>query len=89
MSGSIRKSKMVSFRLSPADYLRFREICATRGVDSISNLARMAMENFAASENQPDPLASQIRDLRGQIQSLALEVDRLARTVEVRKAAKV
>jgi hypothetical protein len=88
MTASIRKSKMVSFRLSPADYLRFREICAERGVHSISNLARLAMENFAASEDQPDPLASQISDLRGQIQSLALELDRIARIVEVRKAAR-
>lgn len=77
---------MVSFRLSPADYLRFREICTERGVQSISDLARIAMENFAASESAPDPIASQLRDLRGQIQSLSRELDRIAEIVEIRKA---
>jgi len=87
MAVSIRKSKMVSFRLSPADYLRFREICSSRGVHSISDLARIAMESFAASEDQPDTLSSELRDLRSQVRSIALELDRISQVVEARKAA--
>jgi hypothetical protein len=87
MGVSIRKSKMVSFRLAPADYIRFREICATRGVQSISDLARLAMENFAASESRADPLSSELRDLRTQIRSMELELDRISQIVESRKVA--
>jgi hypothetical protein len=78
---------MVSFRLSQADYLRFREICEARGVQSLSDLARIAMESFAASEDRPDSISSDIRDLRSQIRSLTLELDRIARLVETSKAA--
>ena len=82
----VRKSKMVSFRLSPAEYLRFREICATRGVDSLSDLARIAMESFAANKGRPDPISSELNDLRGQVRSLSLELDRIAHLVEARES---
>jgi hypothetical protein len=83
----VRKSKMVSFRLSPAEYLRFREICAARGVDSLSDLARIAMENFAASKERPDPISSELSDLRSQVRSLTIELDRIAHLVEARESA--
>ncbi len=87
MGASVRKSKMVSFRLAPADYLRFREICTARGVDSMSDLARIAMESFATSEARPDSISSEIRDLRSQVRSLTLELDRISQLVEARKSA--
>ena len=78
---------MVSFRLSPADYLRFREICVGRGVDSISHLARIAMESFAASKERPDLISSELSDLRSQVRSLTVELDRIAQIVEAQKGA--
>jgi hypothetical protein len=84
MSISLRKSKMVSFRLSPADYLRFREICTVRGVHSISDLARIAMNSFAATAEQPGSISSEIRDLRSQVNSLTVELDRISQLVEAR-----
>jgi hypothetical protein len=89
MSATFRKSKMVSFRLSPADYDRLREICTVRGVQSISDLARSALESFAASGHQPDPLSSELRGLYDQVRSLTLELDRISQIVESRKAAGV
>ena len=79
-----RKSKMVNFRMSTADYERFREICAARGLRSISELARSAMESFADSAAVDDsgPLYPELRNLRMQVRTLALEVDRLAALVE-------
>jgi hypothetical protein len=86
MGVAVRKSKMVSFRLSPADYLRFRAICEQRGVDSLSDLARLAMERFAASKDQPDSVSSELLDLRSQVRSLSVELDRIAHLVEDRKS---
>jgi len=89
MGVTVRKSKMVSFRLAPADYVRFREICEARGVESMSDLARIAMECFAKSELRPDPISSELRDLRSQVRSLTLELDRISQLVETRKSASV
>jgi hypothetical protein len=87
MGVSVRKSKMVSFRLSPSDYLRFREVCAARGVHSISDLARIAMDSFASSQSSPDPMSSEIRDLRSQVRAIENELDRLSQLVEAGKSA--
>lgn len=89
MAAAFRKSKMVSFRLSPADYVRFREVCSSRGVASISDLARIAMESFASTEYHPDSLSSEIQSLRSQVRTITLELDRIAHLVESRRAASI
>jgi hypothetical protein len=79
---------MVSFRLSPAEYTRFRQVCAVKGVRSISDLARVAMTMVASEEVEIDPLCDQVHEIRMQVQSLTLELDRISNVVEARKAAR-
>jgi hypothetical protein len=85
---SLKRSKMVSFRLSPEEYTRFREVCTKKGVRSISDLARVAMTIIASEEVEIDPLSDQVRDIRRQVQSLSIELDRISDVVESRKAAR-
>lgn len=85
---SLKRSKMVSFRLSPAEYSRFRQICVAKGVRSISDLARVAMTRVASEEVEIDPLSDQVKEIRMQVQSISLELDRLSLAVETRKAEK-
>jgi predicted DNA-binding protein len=86
MSLALRKSKMVSFRLSLEEYQRFRALCASQGVRSLSDLARTAMQKLVATENDADPLSLEVQDLRIQVRSLSQELDRLSEVVEARRA---
>src|SRR5580704_12369903 len=85
---SLKRSKMVSFRLSPEEYTRFREVCTQKGVRSISDLARVAMTIIASKEVEIDPLSDQVRDIRKQVQTISIELDRISDVVEARKAAR-
>jgi hypothetical protein len=73
---------MISFRLTPAEYQRFQEMCTTRGLHSISDLARTAVQKLIASEHNADPLAYEVRDLRQQVRSLSLALDRISQRVD-------
>ncbi len=85
---SLKRSKMVSFRLSPAEYTRFRQVCVAKGVRSISDLARVAMTMVASQEVEIDPLSDQIQEIRMQVQSISLELERISNVVDARKAAR-
>jgi hypothetical protein len=76
MSPSIRRSKMISFRLSPEEYRSLQNACAAKGVRSISDLARAAMQNLIFAE--PVVLSDEVRDLKDRVQMLSAELDRLA-----------
>lgn len=84
MSSLIRKTKMISFRLSPEEYLRLRETCELQGVRSLSDLARTAMQELIASGWQPVPLSDEVRDLRNRVRTLSLQLDQLATVVRAR-----
>lgn len=85
MSTLIRKSKMISFRLSPEEYQRLRETCELQGVRSLSDLARTAMQELIASGWQPAPLSDEVRDLRNRVRTLSLQMDRLSTIVHSRQ----
>ncbi len=72
-----RKTKMVSFRLSPEEYLRFREACTNHGVRSVSELARTAMQSLVSMEGIPVSLQDQVKELRDRLAQLSGEVQRL------------
>ena len=80
-----RKSKMVSFRLSPDEYRMYRDACELHGIETISELARKAMQQLAASVNgsgvAPGTLDEQVRDLRQRITHLQEEVNQLSMRV--------
>ena len=85
MSLLIRRSKMISFRLSPEEYQTLQSACLTQGVRSISDLARTAMQRVIAPTSQGDPLAEEVRDLRDRVRKLSFELNRLSRLVEARQ----
>ncbi len=84
MALAFRKSRMISFRLTPAEYQRFQEICATQGLRSISDLARTAVQKLIAVEDRKDPLTYEVSDLRKQVQSLSLALDRISHRIDGR-----
>ncbi len=77
-----RKSKMVSFRLSPEEYRQLRDACITQGIRSVSELARTAMQGLMVSTGEAVPLHLQIQELRNRVTVLAEQIDHLARQVE-------
>ena len=85
---SLKRSKMVSFRLSPAEYSRFRQVCAANGLRNISDLARAAMTMVASQELEIDPLSEQVREIRMQVQSINMELERISTAMEARKVAR-
>ncbi len=91
MTSSKRKSKMISFRLSPEEYAILLQACEQRGIRSISELARTAMYHWIADTspnngnghaNGSAVVGEQVRDLRDRVKSISAELDRLVRSVE-------
>jgi|CZKS01.1.fsa_nt_gi hypothetical protein len=81
MNLTIRKSKMISFRLSPEEYQTLKDTCELQGVRSISDLARTAMQKLIASGWHPVPLSDEVRDLRNRVRMLSLQLDQLSTAV--------
>jgi hypothetical protein len=81
MNLTIRKSKMISFRLSPEEYQTLKDTCELQGVRSISDLARTAMQTLIASGWRPVPLSDEVRDLRNRVRMLSLQLDQLSTDV--------
>ena len=78
MDGSLRRSRMVSFRLSPEEYARLQAVCSAQGIRSLSDLARTAMQRLI--EHPSD----EIGELRMQMKSLTSELERISRVLESR-----
>lgn len=86
MSLMIRRSKMISFRLSPEEYQTLQEACLTRGVRSISDLARTAMHKLITPNGQSDPLSGDVRDLQDKVRAISFELNRISKLVEARQS---
>jgi hypothetical protein len=82
LSTLIRKSKMISFRLSPEEYQRLRDTCELQGIRSLSDLARTAMQELIASGWQPVPLSDEVRELRNRVRTLSLQMDHLSHKLD-------
>jgi hypothetical protein len=71
---------MISFRLTMGEYKRFRELCFTHGVRSVSELARaaihMLLEQSARVPQQS--LESRVAAIEGRLHMLSLEIKRLS-----------
>ncbi len=76
MDGSLRRSRMVSFRLSPEEYARLQTVCSSQGIRSLSDLARTAMQRLI--EHPSD----EIGELKTQMKSLASELERISKVLE-------
>ena len=83
----MRKSKMISFRLSPEEYVSLQTACALKGVRSVSDLARTAVQRMIASSEGVDPVIDEVRSLQHRIRLISAELERLATTVNSRDTA--
>lgn len=85
-----RRSRIVSFRLSPEEYEAMKERCITEGARSISDLARAsACRSLTASRESPSRnLVSEatIRLLRARVDELEREVHRLVQFMDTPQA---
>src|SRR4051794_32114321 len=77
-----RRSKMVSFRVSPEEYSSLCQACSAQGLRSVSELARTAVNNMIRGSRITATVDDQLQDLRARVQTLSTEVERLSRHVD-------
>jgi len=70
---------MISFRLTPEEYDRCRELCYTQGLRSVSEMARAGINLLLQQPTRvpQETLETRVSDLEGRVRMLALEVKRL------------
>jgi len=74
-------TRMVSFRLTPEEYGRLREVCVQNNVRSVSDAARRAIEywlDHCRSSEPPEELSRQVERLHHQVEALTELVGRKA-----------
>ncbi len=81
----MRKSKMISFRLSPEEYVSLQAACVLKGVRSVSDLARTAVQRMIASNEGVNPVIDDVRSLQHRVRLISMELDRLAAAVDSRQ----
>jgi hypothetical protein len=73
-----RKSRLVSFRVSPDKYTKLCEACEVRGIVSVSELARLALDELIGLNSKVQPIERQLSGIENRLQTLKSEVDKLA-----------
>ncbi|HEX4227158.1 MAG TPA: hypothetical protein VHZ07_00710 [Bryobacteraceae bacterium] len=75
------KNRMISFRVTEEEYDRFRNICFSRGIASVSELARAAIDMLVQHRQRlpQDSLEARVAEIEGQIHILSLELMKLNR----------
>jgi hypothetical protein len=70
---------MISFRLTAEEYEKFRELCFTQGIGSISEMARAAINMLLQQPARApqEALESRVAELEGRLHMLALELKKL------------
>ena len=74
------RSRMISFRLTAEEYERFRELCFTNGIRSVSEMARAAI-NLLLQQPARAPqeaLEGRVAELEGRLHMLALEMKQIS-----------
>ena len=83
MADSKRKSKMISLRLSSAEYDALRAIYGSYGTRSVSEFARQAMQKVISAEApQTTIIKMRLDELDGKMTVLDREVTRLVEVLE-------
>jgi hypothetical protein len=77
-----RRSKMISFRLSPEEYRMLLSACGPNGARSISDLARKAMLELIVSNGNGHVLSDELHNLRNRVQQISQELERIAPLVD-------
>jgi len=78
MSQKNSKLKMVSFRLSSAEYEAASAACRAHGFRSMSMLARSAFLAFSPGQNTQIPYDKELTEIRQRLEFLTDELNRLA-----------
>jgi hypothetical protein len=70
---------MISFRLTAEEYEKFRDLCFTHGVGSISEMARAAINMLVQQPARApqEALEYRVAELEGRMHMLALELKKL------------
>jgi hypothetical protein len=70
---------MISFRLTAEEYDRFRELCFTQGIRSVSEMARAAINMLLQQPARvpQEALESRVAELEGRLHLLSLEIKKL------------
>ena len=85
MSVIRRKTRTISIRLSDDEYGALRTVCESQGVRSLSDFARLAIENLIVGGGLPGQMTVQTRldALHSRVDVLDLAVERLAGICEL------
>ena len=72
------RSKLVTFRLSPAEYAEVERVSRAQGYRSLSSFARSAALAFSLAPQSSEGQDSADQDLRLRVERLAAELKRLS-----------
>ncbi len=73
------RSRMISFRLTAEEYDRFRELCYSTGIRSVSEMARAAINMMLSQPSRApqEALEARVSDLESRLHLLSLEIKKL------------
>ncbi len=76
---------MISFRLTQEEYEKFRRVCFTHGIKSVSEMARAAINMLLQDpERAPnEAIESRVAELEARVHMLFLELKRLDRSASL------
>jgi hypothetical protein len=74
---------MISFRLTPEEYDRCRQLCFTQGLRSVSEMARAGINLLLQQPARVshEALETRVTELEGRLHMLALELKKLSQNV--------
>ena len=72
------RSHMVSFRLTRAEHDRFRSLCISHGLPSISEMARVAIKLlFGEPSAARESFASRLAEIENRVDFLTIELQKI------------
>ena len=73
------RTRMISFRLTPEEYDKCRELCFTQGLRSVSDMARAGINLLLQRPEKVshETLETRVNELEGRMHMLALEIKKL------------
>jgi len=86
MSPLTRRSKMISFRISPEEYRMLQNACAPNGARNISELARKAMLALTASNGPGTLLSNDFHSLEERVRQISRELERIVPLIQADEA---
>lgn len=70
---------MISFRLTAEEYDRFRELCYSNGIRSVSEMARAAINMMLSKPDRAphEALETRVSELESRLHLLSLEIKKI------------